>query len=81
MMYSKNKEINDLVQKLVALGWQFRRPGKHGRLSHPSGRATLTVPISPSDRRSHLNFRCDLRKALQRIFGPAYPLQAEFAAI
>lgn len=52
MKYCSNKEIDQLIRKLVRQGWSFRRGGKHGRLTHPS------------DCRSLDNFRRDLRKAV-----------------
>ncbi|MGY2313150.1 type II toxin-antitoxin system HicA family toxin [Pseudomonas sp. SDO5522_S412] len=64
MRYCSNKEIDQLIRKLVRQGWSFRRGGKHGRLTHPGGRSTLTVAKSPSDCRSLDNFRRDLRKAV-----------------
>ncbi len=63
MKYCSNKEIDRVVRQLIRQGWRFRRGGKHGRLTHPDGQQTLTVAKSPSDYRSLLNFRRDLRKA------------------
>lgn len=64
MKYCTSKEINQLVKGLIRHGWQFRWGGKHGRLSSPDGRANLSVPCTPSDRRAFLNFRRDVRHAL-----------------
>jgi hypothetical protein len=66
MKYSSNKDINQLIRRLVCQGWRFRHGSKHGRLSHPSGRPTLTVPTTPGDKRSFHNFRRDLRQAVRR---------------
>ncbi|ENO74699.1 hypothetical protein C664_19211 [Thauera sp. 63] len=63
MKYCSNKEMNCLIRKLVREGWGFRRGGKHGKLSHPSGWPIVTVAKSPSDWRSLENFRRDLRRA------------------
>lgn len=63
MKYCSAKDINTLVRQLVLSGWTFRWRGKHGRLSAPAGKPTLTVPGSPSDRRALLNFRQDIRHA------------------
>ncbi|HHZ9317066.1 TPA: type II toxin-antitoxin system HicA family toxin [Pseudomonas aeruginosa] len=63
MKYCSNKEIDQLIRQLVRQGWRFHRGSKHGRLTHPSGRSTLTVAKSPSDCRSLQNFRRDLRSA------------------
>lgn len=65
MKYCNSKEINILVKQLILNGWAFRRGGKHGRLTVPSGKRTLTVPTTPSDRRAALNFRRDVRNAQQ----------------
>lgn len=59
--YSSNKDWNIVIRRLVKLGWRYRRRGKHGRLTHPEVAQTLTVPISPSDRRGLQNFMQTLR--------------------
>lgn len=64
MKYCSCKKINALVKDLVRSGWVFFRGSKHGRLHEPSGKATLTVPGSPSDRRAFLNFRRDVQQVL-----------------
>jgi hypothetical protein len=61
MKYSDNKDINNVVRRLIHQGWMFFWGGKHGRLVSPSGNK-LTVPSSPSDHRSLLNFIRDIRK-------------------
>ena len=63
MKYCVCKDFNVLVKQLVSVGWTFRRGSKHGRLRAPSGRPTLTVPGSPSDRRALYQFRKDIRHA------------------
>lgn len=68
MKYCSNKDIDQLIRRLVCQGWSFRHGSKHGRLSHPSGHPTLTVPSSPSGRRSLQNFCRDLRKACSEPF-------------
>jgi len=64
MKYSSDKEINDLVSKKVKQGWFFFRGGKHGRLRHPQGRVTVTVPSTPGDYRSAKNFASYIRRAM-----------------
>jgi hypothetical protein len=64
MKYSAGKEINALVRRLIREGWSFRHGGKHGRLRTPEGKAILSVPNTPSDRRAFVNFRQDVRRAL-----------------
>mgnify|MGYP003146002581 FL=1 len=65
--YSSDKDWNVLIRRLVRHGWTYKRGGKHGRLTHPEWSRTVTVPISPSDRRSLKNFLQFLRSA--RILG------------
>lgn len=62
MKYSSSKEIHGLIRKLVRSGWTFRHGRKHGRIYPPGGKYFVTVPISPSDRRSRNNFERDLRR-------------------
>ncbi|MBZ2169843.1 type II toxin-antitoxin system HicA family toxin [Marinobacter sp. F4216] len=59
--YSSNKDWNAVINRLVKLGWRYRRGGKHGQLTHPDSSEILVVPISPSDRRSLQNFMQLLR--------------------
>lgn len=63
MKYSTRKDLNTVVQALVRDGWIYFRGGKHGRLRHPSGKPTLTVAGSPSDRRAVDNFLHDVKRA------------------
>jgi len=56
MKYSANKEINGIVKQLVKQGWEFYWGSKHGRIKHPSGSPIITVPKTPSDWRSAVNF-------------------------
>ncbi len=70
MKYCKVPEIEAQVAQLVRSGWHFCRGGKHGKLRTPQGTCTLTVPVTPSDRRAWLNFRRDIRHALQMIATP-----------
>lgn len=62
MKYCSNRDIDQVIRQLIRQGWSFRRGSKHGRLTPPDGQQTLTVAKSPSDYRSLLNFRRDLRK-------------------
>lgn len=64
MKYCSNKDIDQLIRKLVRTGWSFQRGRKHGRLTHPTGISTLTIANSPSDYRSLQNFRRDLRNVV-----------------
>ncbi len=64
MKYCSNKEIDQMIRRLLRQGWRYYRGRKHGRLTHPRGRPTLTVAKSPSDYRSLHNFRRDVRHAI-----------------
>jgi hypothetical protein len=61
MKYCSNKEIDQIIRRLVSQGWLYRNGSKHGRLTSPSGSPTLTVSRTPSDWRSVQNFLRDLR--------------------
>lgn len=61
MKYSKCKEIDSLVRKLVQQGWVFKWGGKHGRVGPSYFGGKLTIPKTPSDYRAHQNFRRDVR--------------------
>lgn len=63
MKYSGCKEIDSLVRSLVRSGWTYRRGAKHGRVFSPDGKSAVTVPGTPSDRRTPLNFVRDVRRA------------------
>lgn len=63
MKYCRNRDINNLVKRLVQDGWTFCWGGKHGKLYRPLGEFAITVPASPSDHRAFLNFKRDLRYA------------------
>lgn len=64
MKYSKCKEIDSLVKDLVQQGWVFRWGGKHGKIEPPFHGGKLTIPKTPSDHRSHHNFRRDVKRLL-----------------
>ena len=62
MKYSANKDLHKIVHKLVKRGWSFYWGSKHGRLKHPKGTPTITVPSTPSDKRSLANFDSYIRR-------------------
>lgn len=62
--YSNSDRIDAEVRRLLSLGWTYRRGAKHGRVVSPDGRAAVTVPGTPSDRRTPLNFIRDLKRAV-----------------
>ena len=61
--YSSNKELRRLIRDKVREGWVYWRGAKHGRLRHPKSKRTVTVPCTPSDRRSLDNLRHQLARA------------------
>lgn len=61
--YSNSDMIDAEVRRLVALGWTYRRGSKHGRIVSPDGKTAVTVPGTPGDCRSPLNFIRDLKRA------------------
>ncbi len=71
MKYSKCKDIDRLVSRLIRTGWCYKRGTKHGRLYSPSGKLYITVSTTPGCSRSYPNFRSDVR----RILKAAYPDQ------
>lgn len=78
MRYSRDQNINRLVAELVGIGWTYRK-GRHGKLRTPDGRYFVTIPCTPSDHRSFLNLKRDLRQVVATLFAPAQ--QPEIAAI
>ncbi len=63
MHYSNDKDINLLIKGMIRSGWRFER-GRHGKLYHPEGAGFVTFPKTPSDHRSLLNLRRDIRRLL-----------------
>jgi predicted RNA binding protein YcfA (HicA-like mRNA interferase family) len=60
--YSNNDRINDVARYLInKAGWEKLHNNKHWRLRSPDGKTTITVPHSPSDHRSGLNWMSHLR--------------------
>ncbi len=53
MQYCSDKDMNQLVKRMVRTGWTFEH-GKHGKLRHPTGIGFITFPRTPSDHRSLL---------------------------
>lgn len=60
--YSSDKDWNVYLNCLVKFGWVYKRCSKHGRLTHPNGSRSITVPCSPSDRNSLKKFRAQIKK-------------------
>ena len=64
MYFSKNKEINQLVQELIQFGWSYAK-GRHYKLFPPNGWGMVIVPGTPGDWRAFQNFRRDVRQRLR----------------
>lgn len=64
MHFSRDKDINQLVQDLIRLGWTYSK-GRHYKLYAPDGSGVVIVPFTPSDRRAFQNFRRDVRHRLR----------------
>jgi hypothetical protein len=58
--------IQETVEELMRRGWQIRSGAKHWKIYSPDGKDMQTIPGSPSDGRSELNFRADVRRILKR---------------
>jgi len=57
-----DKDVRRMLEKAEAAGWRIRE-GKHFVCYSPDGKSRVTVPKTPSDRRSLLNVRSDFRRA------------------
>lgn len=65
-MFSKNREINEIVKNLIRLGLaSFKWGGKHGKIFFIQAKKTLTVPFSPSDWRACRNFQRDVANIIK----------------
>lgn len=60
--YSANKEIHEHVVQLVARGWIYEKGGKHGKIFTPDRSLRGSVPLTPSDYRTSLNFIRDIKR-------------------
>lgn len=64
--FSCNKDINYFVKQLIRTGWIFERRKRHGCLASPSGKK-ISVPCTPSDKRSLINFKRDTDRIMRRV--------------
>ena len=63
MKYSKNKEINNLVRRLLKkFGFEVKSKNNHLKLWNDAKKVTIIVPQTPSDGRAVLNFFADVRR-------------------
>jgi len=65
MTYCADKDIEELVRRMVRIGWRYRRGSKHGQLWAPGSSRPIIVPGTPSDRRCLQNFHADVRRAMR----------------
>lgn len=63
--FSKDNKIHHIANNLVRMGWCVRKGKKHLSIISPNGHR-LTIPSTPSDCRAWLNFRRDVRKAIEK---------------
>lgn len=54
-------QMRNLLQAAFDAGWKISKARKHIKLVAPDGQLVV-CPSSPSDHRSHLNARSELRK-------------------
>ena len=59
---TRHPEVLAELEAAVARGWRIEFGNKHRKLRSPKGRFVVSIPCSPSDRRSALNFRRDIRR-------------------
>jgi hypothetical protein len=64
--YSKNKDVDALVNELLDKGWQPLKRKRHWQVVSPTG-TKLTIPVTPSDGRAFMNFRGDVKRVLQGV--------------
>lgn len=75
MRYSTDKDIQTLVTRLLRSGCHFEK-GRHGKLRPPIGKGFVTIPCTPSDRRSFQNFRRDIRRLERGASSPSQGIGA-----
>lgn len=73
VLYSCDKEINNVVARLVRAGWTFSR-GKHGKLRAPGRMRFVTISSTPSDHRTLQNLLRDIRRHCSAPTDDGHPL-------
>lgn len=68
MHYCRDKDINRLVVEMIRSGWRYEQ-GRHGKLYHPAGFGFIAIPKTPSDHRSLLNIKRDIRSVERKTPG------------
>ena len=61
--HNLSKDYRHLVRAAQLENWEVRHKRRHLQLASPDGHTLVTVPGTPSDRRSYLNTRAALRRA------------------
>jgi len=63
------KDYRQMLQPFLALGFRLepRRRSTHMAVLDPAGRIVTVLPCTPSDHRSLLNTRAELRRAMKCI--------------
>lgn len=59
----KSEPILKTVKKLLDDGWEIKSKNKHMKLFNANTNQTITVPLTPSDLRSALNWHSQIRRA------------------
>jgi hypothetical protein len=75
--YSSDDIINGYVKRLLRAGWSVWRGRRHMRVQDPTGRLTLTVPGTASDRRAAQNWFTQVRRAARVASIPLPPMRDE----
>jgi len=76
MRYSTHKDFQSYITQLVATGWTYRRGKKHGRITTPNGRRTLTFSSTPSDQHALNNFKRDVARATRQTEAETNPWES-----
>ncbi|AZM38527.1 hypothetical protein KMZ14_09970 [Acinetobacter schindleri] len=63
--YSHDKELNKYIRQLIKDGIASFKPGKKHDFLLVNQIQKITIPGTPSDRKAYLNFKTDIRRALQ----------------
>lgn len=59
----KSETIRDAVKKLLANGWVIKSKNRHMKLFNENTKQTVSVPLTPSDNRSALNWLSQVRRS------------------
>lgn len=65
-VFSTDKRIQHICEALIAKGFTAWMGGSHPQLESPDGKVRIVVPRTPSDHRSALNWRSEVRRKLRQ---------------